>query len=314
MSLFNNILPVFLLIFFGWLLAARKIVTTDISKQLTQYVFWLASPAIIFDAISHYHISEILALKFTIAHLSMLIIVMLITFGFTKFIFHMNIVEGMIIGMISSVKNTIMIGLPLLISITDSKATIPVTITVLVFNIILTPILMFIFELNQARKNTHQKNKILIKVGFGLIKNPLIVAAILGVISAIWEIKLPTALNSLITYIAPSFLPCALFAVGVDLYSFNIKEHNINLIIITFINLILAPLVAICVANLLNLSTFYATSLVILSSLPTAKSMYVYAKKYHVLEKETAAVISLTTILSIITIPFFVFISSWLWP
>lgn len=314
MLLINSILPIFLLILLGWILARKKIVPLEIVQHLTQYVFWIASPAIIFSSISSYHLSQILAWQSTIAHVLMVVIVGIVTYYSIHQIFRTNRVEAVIASFTTTVKNTIMIGLPVLMGIVGPQAAIPMTITVIFFNCILTPLLMLIFELNQATQNANSKRQIIKIVMKNLIKNPMIVAAVLGIIFAAGHLHLPTPLNTLISYVAPSFVPCALFAVGVDLCAFKLEGNHSKLLLITLLNLLLCPLVAIVIAFLLQLSAFYATSLVVLAALPTAKSVYIYARKYQLFEKETAAVISLTTVLSIITIPCFVYVSYWLWP
>ena len=313
MSLINTGLPVCLLIFLGWLLRYKKIVSTDIAQQLTQYVFWIASPAIIFHSISSYPLTDLLAWRFTLAHILMIATLTVLTYLITATFFHSKPLEAAMMGMMTSAKNTIMIGLPLLISFTGNRAAIPVAITVIIFNVILTPFLMLIFEIRQVENIERRNRKIIINVIYGLVKNPLIIAAVMGVIFSIWQLKLPTALNGLILYIVPSFVPCALFAVGVDLFSFKLGENKLNLIVISILNLVVCPLIAILIAYLMKLSAFYATSLVILASLPTAKSLYIYARKYHFQENDIAAIISLTTVLSVITIPIFISLSLIFW-
>lgn len=313
MSLINSISPIFLLIFFGWLLRYKKIVSTDIAQQLTQYVFWIASPAVIFNSISSYQLSDLLAWRFTLAHIILIATIATITFFITFFLFNSKPLEAIMMGMMTSAKNTIMIGLPLLISLTGNRAAIPVAITVIIFNIILTPFLMLILEISQIENSDRPNHQIIANVFYSLVKNPLIVAAIIGIFFSISQLKLPLILNGLINYIVPSFIPCALFAVGVDLYTFNLGKNRLKLYLISFLSLLICPLIAIFIAYLMKLSVFYATSLIVLASLPTAKSLYVYARKYHFHEAEIAAIISLSTVLSVLTIPIFIVLSLSLW-
>ena len=78
--------------------------------------------------------------------------------------------------------------------------------------------------------------------------------------------------------------------------------------------MLIRPALAILIAFMLELSPFYSVALVIFSSVPTAKSMFIYAGKYHFFEKEAAAEISLTTLGSLLTIPCFIAICHHLWP
>lgn len=315
MLLLNSVLPTFFIIALGWLLGHFKVLTEENARQLSLYVFWVAAPAIIFVSISQYDLQQIFVWQFWLAHILSILLLAIFTMFAFYFVFKSSGIEAMMAGLTATVKNTIMIGFPILTAIVGPKAAIPMAVTVVVFNCILTPILLFTFEVHKVTTREGVSSwQILLSSFYGMVKNPMVVAAFLGVIFSWLKWTLPVFLNLPLHYIAPSFVPCALVAVGIGLKAFSLSGNKAKIVFIAFANLVLCPVIAIALAYLLNLSAFYAISLVVLSSMPTAKTMYVYASKYGYFQQETAAIISLTTLVSIISIPIFIYLCQSLWP
>lgn len=317
MLITNIILSIFLLVATGYLLGYFKLVPVESAGPLMLYVFWAAVPAIVFSTISEYQLPEIFVWRFWVAYLLGILIITLVCYSIFRYFFSgTNQMSAIIAGFSATAKNTIMIGLPVLIGITGKKAVIPMAITVIVFSCFIVPIIMFLFEINlhKEKNHAHAEGHILINSLVATLKNPQVIAAILGLIFSAFQIPLPKFLKTLFEYFGQSIIPCALFAIGLSLVNTSIKGNIAKSLTVTFINLFICPCFAILLSYLLNLSPFYAVALVIFSSVPTAKIMYIYASKYHFFEQETATIISLTTIFSVLTIPLFIYISSLLWP
>ena len=66
--LVNIVLPIFLIVIAGWLLAYLNLIPEKVASGLMQYVFYAACPAIIFLTISSYEIEKLLVWRFWIAY------------------------------------------------------------------------------------------------------------------------------------------------------------------------------------------------------------------------------------------------------
>jgi malonate transporter and related proteins len=311
MLLLDIILPIFLLIVLGNLFVRVKLLPKETSQHLMQYLFWIAGPAIIILSISNDSLSNMFVWKFWLAYPLSLLIATGCSFLFFKNALHRSKQVAIIASFLATTKNSIMIGLPLLLAILGPHAALPVTITILVFNCIITPLLIFILEQDTPDGNSPITS---IKPALiGMVKNPFVLAAVIGILLSATQTTLPQILQQILSYIVPSFVPCALIAVGMDLTFTTTRQERGTVISITIINLVLYPLLAIALSYLFNLSPFYTISFIVLSALPTAKTMYIYAKKYNCFEQGSAMVISLTTALSLITIPLYIYVCQLLW-
>lgn len=310
----NAVVPLFLVVLLGYLMAVFKLVKTEVAGALMQYIFYAAAPAIVIWAITDYKISQLLVWRFWIAYpLSLIIVIVLVALIF-KFILRRNTYWSFLAGGASATTNTVLVGFPVLAGIVGPHAAIPMAIAVIATNVIFVPFLIFLFELC-SRKESVDSPAILILVALkGTIKSPIVIGVIIGVVLAILHIQLPVVIKDFLKILGFSIGPCALFAIGLTLKEFSAKGNLLDITLITIVNLIVTPIVAIFLANWLELSPFYAVALVVLSTVPTAKTLYIFASKYKVYEKELAAVISLTTVFGVITIPAYVYVAQILWP
>lgn len=296
------------------MLAYFKIANKELAKSLVVYLFWVALPAVIFYTLSSYHISEILVWRFWVAYPLTTAIIVVATLIVFPIVFKESAVNTMIASLSAGIKNTLLIGFPVMLGIVGKKAAIPMAITVIIFTCVLSPLMLFIFELNNQAGQGRGRRQILATTLKSISKNPLIVAALLGVIFSVFHIPVPGFINKTLGYFALSVVPCALFAVGIELNGFKLKGNVNKTLFVTIAALVVCPVIAIILSFLLKLSPFYSVALVIFSAMPTAKSMFIYASKYQVFQEESSAIISLTTILSVISIPVFIYICHWLWP
>lgn len=307
------ILPVFCLIFLGYSLARCHIIDSAVSRGLVNYVFWAAAPAIIFLSICTYHDMHAIDQRFWIAYGLSIAVLSCITYLFFKTVWQEKKTVAIIQAFSITIKNTVIIGFPILAQITGPRAAIPMAATVIVVNCIVAPFLMLMLELADHSQPI-KKHRLLLASLRKMLTNPLVLSAFLGVLLSIWHVSLSTPIQQTLTFLGNSFVPCALFAVGVDLKGFKLNENAYKTIVITLINLLVCPLLAIALCFLLKLSAFYSVALVIFSAMPTAKTMYIYISKYRIFEQEMSMIISLTTVVSFVTIPVVIVACSYLWP
>jgi malonate transporter and related proteins len=310
----NIVLPMFLLIILGWVLAYFNVVGKELAKNLVLYVFYVAFPAVIFYTLSAYHIHEFLVWRFWLAYPLVTAIIVVASLIVFRACFKESAVNAMIASLSAGIKNTLLIGFPVLLSLVGRKAAIPMAITVIIFTCVLSPVMLFVFELNSQLGQEKSYHHIVGSTLKNTAKNPLIISALLGIIFSVFHIPVPGFVGKTLNYFSLSVVPCALFAVGIELNGFTLKGNVSKTLFVTIAALIACPVLAIFVCFMLKLSPFYSVALVLFSAMPTAKSMFIYASKYQYFQEEASAIVSLTTILSIVTIPAFIYICHDLWP
>ncbi len=306
MNILSIITPIFLIITLGYCLKKAKIVKPELSDYLMQYVFYIAAPCVIFSTISRYNLLKLNISKFWIAYPISISLSIIAVYLLSRFILKNSRTSALNYAYASSIKNVLAVGFPVLSLILGNKVAVPMAIVIIIFNCFFTPILIFSYK-------KQRDEKITMDAILGTLINPLVFASLLGFLFAALQIKIPSILSSAFNYINSSFIACALIAVGIDMCWTSVRKNMGVILLISAFSTILSPLIAIIVSKLLNLPPFYAVCLVVFSSLPTAKTIYLYAKQYNINPVETSAILTMTTVLNILTLPLFIYLSKILW-
>ncbi len=131
-----------------------------------------------------------------------------------------------------------------------------------------------------------------------IILNPPIIGIVLGIIMFVWKVELPGLVLSLNT-------PLPMLIIGFYLANMDFKATFTNLWVYigAFLKLIISPAVALGVCILLKADQEVSLSCIIALSAPSAALSGMLAQKFGRNTEVSVGMISLTTILSIITMP-----------
>lgn len=140
-----------------------------------------------------------------------------------------------------------------------------------------------------------------------LATNPLILATVTGLVLGIGEIPVPATLLKVFALLAQAALPIGLISVGANLYLTGFHRHPPTLIYGTCVKLLVLPMVALGLAWSFGLTGISRDTVVVLAALPASTAAYVLAKRMGADGEIMAAQICLTTLLSMLTIP------TWVW-
>jgi len=142
----------------------------------------------------------------------------------------------------------------------------------------------------------------------GVLKNPLFIGAVLGILFSLLRIKLPTFLDEAVGDIGAMATPLALLTMGAQ---FDVQKFKSSLsvtMIAAFCRVIVCPLVVVGTGILLGFRGYELGALYVLFSAPTAVSSYVMAKNMGGNGNLASQVILVTTFLSMFTITFGIYL------
>lgn len=135
-----------------------------------------------------------------------------------------------------------------------------------------------------------------------IIKNPLILACILGGLINAGDITLPMVALKSLTILSGAALPVGLLSVGVGLEFKYLKSAKKELVVSTFAKLIYFPLVIYGIGLFFGLSGEMLAIAVIFGAMPTAVSGYILARELGGDVSLMASIITLQTLLCMITL------------
>ena len=137
-----------------------------------------------------------------------------------------------------------------------------------------------------------------------MIKNPLLVAVIIGFIFIIFNISIYPLIYEVLNILSVAAPPTLLFALGIMLWN-KVDIKFVQLItVITIFRLIIHPLLVFCVFYYFpsSISPLWINVAVLSSCLPVAATAFAMAGYYETFIKETSSSILVTTILSTISV------------
>lgn len=136
-----------------------------------------------------------------------------------------------------------------------------------------------------------------------LLQNPLIIGCVIGVGLNVSGLKLPLAIDGILALGGKAAFPVGLMAVGAAYRAENLMLHWHPLMVTSTVQFICKPLIAWGLATYLGLTGVSLNVVVLLFSVPTAPSAYILSRQMGGDHDSMAAIITVQTCLSFITLP-----------
>lgn len=164
---------------------------------------------------------------------------------------------------------------------------------------------------------THGRMLICEEKGFNvkeLLKNVNVIASIIGILMFAFKIQLPSLIIETMDSVSATIAPICMIVAGMLIAGMNVKDclKNKRLYVITFLKMIVFPCFALILLKFTNLSSMAKNGdMILLISLlasvaPTAASVTQIAQIYDADSEYASAYYFITTLLCILTMPFFV--------
>ena len=136
-----------------------------------------------------------------------------------------------------------------------------------------------------------------------LVKNPLIIACVVGIFLNVSGLGLPWMLASVAGLLSGVALPLGLLAVGAGLNLTALRKAGVSVVYSSAVKLLLFPCLMLVICGLFVESMLVAQVLLMFSALPTASSAYVLARQLGGDAPLMAAIITGQTLISMATMP-----------
>ncbi len=144
--------------------------------------------------------------------------------------------------------------------------------------------------------------------GKKLLFNPGIIGVVLGLLLFLLPIKLPLVLSSVIGSMASLNTPLAMLIIGFFLAESNLFAalRDKSVYIVALLRLVAAPLIVLALLYLFGVRDAVLVSLITAASAPVAAATSMFATRYENDITLSVNLVTITTILSIVTMPLIV--------
>ena len=190
--------------------------------------------------------------------------------------------------------NATFLGYPIIASTFGEQGIIPYCGFIIAFNIALFSYGVYLF-----------KHKVDFKLILSVITNPNIIAVILGVAIFFTGFKIPAFTRDAVQYTANATTALSIICVGYMLSNAKFLQliKKWKLMITALSQLIIGPLVTWGLLTVLQFPQEVIVVCTLIQALPTATSLGLFASKYGGDETEASELVTISTLLSIATMP-----------
>lgn len=295
------ILPLFGLIFLGYLTARIARQPVEALGWLNIFVVYLALPALFFKLLSRTPIEQLTRLDYILANLLSTYGIFVAVFAISIIIRRNSVADGTIQALAGSYGNIGYMGPSLAILAFGEEAAIPVALIFCFENALHFSVAPCLMALSSGDRRG--AGALALQILRSIIFHPFILATIAGVTVAWLDIQIPAAPERLIDYLSQAAAPCALFAMGVTLALRPLRRMPIELGYIVPAKLILHPLLMYVVLSALgDFEPVWVYTAILLAALPTATNVFVMAQHYGCWVERASAAVLVTTGLSVLTV------------
>lgn len=295
-----SLLPVIVLIALGFGAARLGWVRSTSVKDLSNLVFLLLTPALLFRTMSRVHLEQ-LDFKPVAAYFVAVGLLFVSTFllqGFNR--------RAAVLALAATYSNTVMIGIALVTLVYGPAGLVTLLTLVTVHSLVLLTSATVMLELAVAREQLPgAAPRPALATVLNALKNsiwhPVTLPLLAGLLFARTGWQLPQAMEIPLELMAKAFSPVALMLVGVTLAYTPVGAHWRPALVLAGVKNILHPLLVFALCLWLGVSGLPLAVMVAAAALPMGANVFLFSQRYSVAEELITASVAVSTVLALLT-------------
>lgn len=297
----NVVLPLFITMSLGYFLKSLNMFDNNTLDTMNNITFKSFLPMLLFYNIYKTDLQGVFNLELMIFSATCVIALYLILYLIVPLIEKDNKKRGALLqGLFRS--NFVIFGIPITESLFGSEkvgvAALLIAVIVPLFNI------LSVIALETFRGGKPDFRKISI----GIIKNPLIIASCLGILTLLLKIKIPTAMEKTISDVSKIATPLSLILLGASFKFDNIKKYLKQTTIAVVGKTILTPCIILPICIMFGYRGVELTTLMIIFAAPTAISSFTMAQQMDSDSDLAGQIVVFTSAFYVVTVFMLIFI------
>lgn len=297
------VLPIFAIVGVGYACGMLRLLGPGSSEALNGFVYWVALPALMFQVMADVDLTKIYNPAFIIGFSGALAATWAIAGIVGMVLFRLTASEASMHGLNGAYPNSGYMGIPLAIAAFGDDAALPAIVAAIISVLSIT---LAIIPIEISRQEKSQIFKVIGKIIFAVITNPMLVAPFAALVWAATGLGLAEPVEKFTGILGAAAGPCALFAIGLFLVGKPITEGSFEVGLITFAKLIMHPvLTGFALIVLFPTEPLWAAVGILLAALPIGSGPFVLAQAQGVYVRRTSTAMLVTTMLSVVTVSAF---------
>lgn len=307
LSIFNLVAPFFGLILLGFVIGRYRRLPEEGLAWLQFFLIYVALPPLFYRLIADKPLSELANWKFILCTTTATFCAFCLSFALGLKHTHGNMPQAVMQGVAGAYSNIGYMGPPLILAALGPDASAPVVLIFVFDNILLFSLVPFLMALAGVEKKSALATAR--EVIWRVLTHPFNVATLAGVAASYFKLELPLALDRMVLWLSQAAAPCALFLLGVTVALRPMKTMPGEVPGLVVIKLLLHPLLVwILLSAIGGIPVNWIYAAIIMAALPPALNIFVISTQYRVGVERASACILVGTIVSMITLPGFLWL------
>ncbi|CCJ89785.1 AEC family transporter [Cronobacter turicensis] len=303
--------PIFVIMLLGFMAGKTRMVDNQNVALLNIFVMDFALPAALFSATVQTPWAGIVAQMPLIV---VLVLAMWVTYAAIYFLavgpFKKSPQDAAVLTLTVALPNYAALGLPILGSVLGEgpSTSLSVAVSIACGSVLMTPFCLLILEREKARasgENSGSTLAMLPVLMWRSVKKPIVWGPLLGVVLSAIGIKMPELVLAAIKPLGLAATAAALFLTGVILSARKLKINSM-VITATITKLLIQPFIAWGIVLALGLTGPVAVTAILMIALAAGFFGVVFGNRFGVQSPDAEAVLLLSSVLSILSLPLFI--------
>ncbi|MGP5931097.1 AEC family transporter [Corynebacterium glyciniphilum] len=316
LNVLSGFMVVVIIITLGYLVGRRGLLGPNAVYALNMFVFYLATPALLINFLRDADLATVFGDNLAVVVISTLTAGLVGFLGY-RFLARRPVSDSLVTMLACSYCNGSNLGVPIATHVLDDPAA---SLPVIIFQVALYgPATVLLLDVTTRRARTDSPGNgslvpLIRELILGIVRNPLILAANVGIILSLlhtntgWE--LPEMLTEPISLLAAGTVPAALVAFGLSMAEVTVLDRDTSprrsVWMASLMKTVGHPLIAYAAARLVfDASGPALLAFVVVAALPTAQNVFTYSQRFGVntvLARDSAVVSTMLSIPSIAVI------------
>jgi hypothetical protein len=288
--------PVFAVILCGFAAGKFAVLGRGGAEPLNRFVYFFALPPLLFRLTTQAGLDELLNLPFLFAFVGGVLATLALAVAGGYFLFGRRALTLAFHAFAAAFGNTAYMGVPLFIAAFGPRGALPAIVATVASNLLLVGGAVAIAELHRA------PGRAMRGLALALLRNPLLIAPLLGILVSSAGIALPKPLGALLDLAAAAAVPAALFAIGLSLADHPLDGGAAELGWLCALKLLVQPAATWLLAGIFAPDPLWTKAAVLLAGMPVGALAFVVTRQYGVFYERASAAVVLSTLLSMLTL------------
>lgn len=300
------VLPIFLLIAFGFGAAISGLLRSEVGDALGQFVYVIAIPLLVFRTLATASFDGASPWWLWASYFSGVALIWATGTLLSRVIFKREARYGVIAGISAAFANTVLVGIPVVSAIFGEPGLVPLFVILSVHLPVLTIASSVLMERAAVADGTEDPRplvQVVVSILRNLMVNPLVIGIAAGAVWRTLGLPLTGLPADVIGKIASAAIPVALFSLGMSLRRYGIRGNLAPALVVSALKVVVMPAIVFGLSRFVfHLPPMWVQVATLTAACPTGINAYLFATRFgtgHALSSNT---ITLTTGCAVLSI------------